>query len=48
MSHKESRDQIIQAFYRVNNKLGFGFLKKIYEDVVRIESIRMGLKSEQQ
>ena len=35
--HKELTDQIIKIFYRVYNKLGYGFLEKIYENVLRID-----------
>lgn len=35
--HKELTDKVIQAFYKVYNKLGYGFLEKIYEKVMVIE-----------
>jgi len=34
---KELTDQIIKIFYRVYNKLGYGFLEKIYENALMIE-----------
>jgi len=34
---KELTDQIIKIFYRVYNKLGYGFLEKIYENAFMIE-----------
>jgi GxxExxY protein len=48
MLHGEITSQIIKAFYKVNNTLGFGFLEKVYENAMKIELIRMGLKVEQQ
>lgn len=46
--HKEITGKIIEAFYKVNNTLGYGFLEKVYENAMKIELIRMGLKVEQQ
>ena len=48
MLHKEITGKIIEAFYKVNNTLGYGFLEKVYENAMKIELIRMGLKVEQQ
>jgi len=48
MLHKEITGQIIEAFYKVNNTLGYGFLEKVYENAMKIELISMGLKVEQQ
>ncbi len=39
---------IIGAFYNVYNKLGYGFLEKVYENALCIELTKMGLKCEQQ
>ncbi len=40
--HKEQT--IIKVFYRVYNKLGYGFLEKIYENAMMIEfRIEVGL-----
>jgi len=33
--HKELTERIINIFYRVYNKLGYGFLEKVYEEVKR-------------
>ena len=33
--HKELTENIIKIFYRVYNKLGYGFLEKVYEEVKR-------------
>jgi len=35
--YKELTDKIIKIFYRVYNKLGYGFLEKIYENAMMIE-----------
>ena len=35
--HKELTDKIIKIFYKVYNKLGYGFLEKIYENAIAIE-----------
>ena len=48
MSHEDITGQIIKAFYKVNNTLGFGFLEKVYENAMKLELINMGLKVEQQ
>lgn len=38
---KELTEKIINIFYRVYNKLGYGFLEKIYENA--ISKIEVGL-----
>ncbi len=48
MLHEEITSQIIKAFYKVNNVLGFGFLEKVYENAMKLELIKMGLKVERQ
>jgi len=35
--HKELTEKIIKIFYRVYNKLGYGFLEKIYESAMMVE-----------
>ena len=35
--HKELTEKIINIFYRVYNKLGYGFLEKVYENAMMIE-----------
>jgi len=35
--HKELTQKIIEIFYRVYNKLGYGFLEKVYEKAMVIE-----------
>ncbi len=41
--HKELTENIIKIFYRVYNKLGYGFLEKIYENAMMIEFRREGI-----
>jgi len=48
MLHEEITSQIIKAFYKVNNTLGFGFLEKVYENSMKLELMNLGLKVEQQ
>ena len=35
--HSELTEQIIKAYYKVYNKLGYGFLEKVYENAMKIE-----------
>lgn len=46
--HSEITDLIIKAFYNVYNKLGYGFLERVYENAMMIELIRLGLTAEKQ
>lgn len=48
MLHKEITDRIINAYYKVYNTLGYGFLEKIYENSMVIALRKSGLKVEQQ
>jgi len=41
--HKELNERIIKIFYRVYNKLGYGFLEKIYENARMIEFKKDGI-----
>lgn len=34
--HSEITDKIIKAYYTVYNKLGYGFLEKVYENSMLI------------
>lgn len=36
--------KIISCFYKVYNKLGFGFLEKVYENALLIELTNSGLR----
>ncbi len=46
--HSEITNLIIKAYYNVYNKLGFGFLEKVYENAMMIELERLNLKCEKQ
>ncbi len=46
--HSDLTEKIIEAFYKVYNILGYGFLEKVYENSLRIELTRMGFKVESQ
>jgi GxxExxY protein len=46
--HKDITDQIIKAYYKVYNELGFGFLEKVYENAIGIELSNLGLSIEKQ
>lgn len=41
--HSDLTEIIIGCFYNVYNKLGFGFLEKVYEKALLIELIEAGL-----
>lgn len=43
MKYQEITEKIIQAFYKVYNTLGYGFLEKVYLNALYIELIDMGL-----
>ena len=43
MKHQEITNRVIQAYYTVYNKLGFGFLEKVYENAMYIELNKLGL-----
>ncbi len=44
MKYKEITEKIIGVFYEVYNKLGSGFLEKVYENAMLVELERLGLK----
>ena len=48
MIYGELTNKIIGAFYKVYNTLGYGFLEKVYENSLKIELKKLGLKVEQQ
>jgi len=48
MKQAEITDQIICCFYNVYNKLGYGFLEKVYENALTIELEGCGLLVQQQ
>ena len=41
-------EKIIQCFYTVYNRLGYGFLEKVYENALIIELRKQGLECRQQ
>jgi GxxExxY protein len=46
MLHEEITRKIIKAFYIVYNKLGYGFLERVYQNAMLIELRKMGLRCE--
>ena len=48
MLHENLTSNIIKAFYKVNDSLGFGFLEKVYENSMFIELKSMGMHVEKQ
>jgi len=46
--YSEITEQIIEAFYKGYNALGYGFLEKVYENVLFIDLVAMGLFVEKQ
>ena len=46
--HSNITGQIIKAFYKVYNILGYGFLEKVYENALAIELRERGLSVVQQ
>jgi len=43
--YKEVTEKIIEIFYKVYNKLGYGFLEKIYENALMIEFREIGINA---
>jgi len=41
--HTDLTDQIIKAYFKVYNTLGYGFLEKVYENAMFIELKKMNL-----
>jgi len=41
--YKELTEKIINIFYMVYNKLGYGFLEKVYENAIMIEFKKEGI-----
>lgn len=48
MLHENITKKIIEAYYKVYNSLGYGFLEKVYENALKIELKRANLKVDQQ
>ena len=48
MLHEQITEKILNAYYKVFNTLGYGFLEKVYENAMAIELRKAGLKVNQQ
>ena len=48
MLYSEKTENIIKAFYKVYNTLGYGFLERVYENAIIIELEKMGFLVHQQ
>lgn len=48
MLHSEITGKILEAFYKVYNTLGYGFLENVYEKAMLIELRKIGLFVERQ
>lgn len=48
MLHENITKKIIEAYYKVYNSLGYGFLEKVYENALKIELKRTNLRVDQQ
>lgn len=46
--HSDITGLILKGFYTVYNKLGYGFLEKVYENALMIELKKLGLVCERQ
>jgi GxxExxY protein len=46
--HKDITDKINKTYYHVYNKLGYGFLEKVYENAMMIELRKMDLQVQNQ
>lgn len=46
--HSEVTGLILKGFYNVYNKLGYGFLEKVYENAMMIELKKLGLTPHRQ
>jgi GxxExxY protein len=45
MKHEELTNRIIQAFFKVYNSLGYGFLEKVYRNALHFELLQMGINA---
>jgi len=48
MRHEALTDQVICCFYTVYNKLGYGFLERVYENALLIELQKAGIPAQSQ
>ncbi len=46
--HNYLTQKIIKAYFEVYNKLGYGFLEKVYHNALLIELVKQGLKVDSQ
>ncbi|NBC06573.1 MAG: GxxExxY protein [Bacteroidetes bacterium] len=46
--HSALTSDILKAYYKVYNTLGYGFLEKVYENAMMIELRKMGIQAVQQ
>ena len=46
--HEEITDIVIKSFYTVYNKLGYGFLERVYENALLLELRQRGLNCSKQ
>ena len=46
--HSQITQKILRAYFNVYNKLGYGFLEKLYENALMIELKNLGLNAIQQ
>ncbi len=42
--HSDITDLILNAFYKVHRRLGYGFNEKVYENSMAIELRKLGLR----
>src|SRR5205085_1134121 len=45
LKHAEVTEQVIQAYYKVYNQLGYGFLEKVYQNALVLELRKRGLRA---
>lgn len=48
LKHKDVTEKIITAFFKVYNKMGYGFRENVYENSMRIALMKQGLLVAQQ
>jgi GxxExxY protein len=48
LKHQQLTDQVIKAFFKVYNTLGYGFSEKVYQNALAIELRRRGFTIGQQ
>ena len=48
MKYSDMTEQILKAFYKVYNTLGYGFLEKVYENALFIELCSLGFIAKKQ